>query len=117
MRSDDPQIIREHAEPPLYLLRALVRLPVLMSKAGEGDSARRVADCFKNIGRLEFVKAVNDFTDRIIIGEDNRSGSCADDQNTDGEQQKPSHHDFLRDGKRRANQCDCVVKKLIPTTF
>lgn len=84
MRSDHPQIVRENVEPPLYLLRALVCLPVLMSKAGEGDGVRRVADCFKNIGRLEFVKTVNDFTDRIIIGEGNRSGSCADDQNTDG---------------------------------
>lgn len=97
MRSDHLQSIRINLEPPLYLLRTLVALPKPMSKAGEGEGAARAADRFEN-RRLELVQTVDDLPDRIILGDEFRSGTCAggaSDQNSGDEQQNPSHGGFI----------------------
>lgn len=67
-----------------------------MSKASEGDGASRATDYSEN-GGLELVHAVDDLPDRIILGEEFRSGKCAGDnggQNS-GDKQETPMHDFV----------------------
>lgn len=64
-----------------------------MSKAGERQSAPRVADDSED-RCLELVQTVDDLPDRILLGEGFRSGSCAGyagDQNADDKKCNASH--------------------------
>lgn len=67
-----------------------------MSKASEGEGASRIADYFNN-RRLELVQPVDDLPDRIILGEEFRSGACGGDEGDQdsGDEQKTPSHCFL----------------------